>query len=79
MSAPKLKNLTIVDEIKERIGKTNFVDVSNLVNTREAMTPEEVVEDQKNQIEIKDCGMSVRPGIFCRPESPLFPRSPESF
>ena len=58
MSAPKLKNLTIVDEIKERIGKTNFVDVSNLVNTREAMTPEEVVEDQKNQIKAFEKSLS---------------------
>ncbi len=51
MSAPKLKNLTIVDEIKERVGKTNFVDVSKLANMPEGMTAEEVVEDQKIQIE----------------------------
>lgn len=51
MSAPKLKNLTIVDQIKERIGKTNFVDVSKLSNAPQEMTPEEVIEDQKMQIE----------------------------
>ena len=58
MSAPKLKNLTIIDQIKERVGKTNFVDVSKLVNTREAMTPEEVIEDQEAQIKAFEKSLS---------------------
>ena len=50
MSAPKLKNLTIVDQIKERVGQTNFVDVSKLANMPEGMnalkteTKEEEIE-----------------------------------
>tara|TARA_B100000287_G_C20529604_1_gene740268 strand:- start:501 stop:812 length:312 start_codon:yes stop_codon:yes gene_type:complete len=51
MDIPKLKGLTIVDRIKERVGKTNFVDVTKIATIPENMTLEQVIEDQKTQIE----------------------------
>ena len=51
MNAPKLKGLTIVDQIKERVGQTNFIDVSDMSQTSQLMSVEELIRDQESQIE----------------------------
>jgi hypothetical protein len=50
MGTPKLKNLTIIDEIKERVGKTNFVDVTKIASVSGGQSVEEIIEDQESQI-----------------------------
>jgi len=47
MDAPKLKNMTIVDQIKERVGSTNFFDVKDLVKASSDFSLEEMIESQK--------------------------------
>jgi hypothetical protein len=47
MNAPKLKNISIVDQIKERVGSTNFFDIKDLVKAGSDCSLEETIESQK--------------------------------
>ena len=47
MSAPKLKNLSIVDQIKERVGSTNFFDVTELAKKSSELSLEEMIASQE--------------------------------
>ncbi len=41
--------------------------------------PARTAEAQKNQSDSVACDTASRPGMFCKPDSPLLPRSPVSF
>ena len=47
MDAPKLKNISIVDQIKERVGSTNFFDVTDLAKRSPDLSLEEMIESQE--------------------------------
>ena len=50
MGIPKLKNITIIDEIRESVGNTNFIDVTKIVSNPNLVSIEEVIKGQQNQI-----------------------------
>ena len=50
MDAPKLKNISIVDQIKERVGSTNFFDVTDLAKRSPDLSLEEMIESQESSL-----------------------------
>jgi len=51
MDAPKLKNMTIVDQIKKRVGSTNFFDVTKLAEQASYSSLEELITSQEAALE----------------------------
>lgn len=47
---PKLKNLSIVDQIKERVGKTNFIDITKIAEGGIHMSLEDTIETQNQSL-----------------------------
>ncbi len=50
MDAPKLKNISIVDQIKERVGSTNFFNVTELAEKSSELSLEEMIASQEASI-----------------------------